>query len=283
MGFNPVEFVKDMVGIIDDAGDVSDDLEKVLKRVHKQVSDLSTQSDQFHAAVGNADLTKAGDLKRVIQSTGSKAPILWRKARGIAGQLKQVRSRITKVTTIVKGTAFPEGERPEALSHIREITKRVDDMERSNVKVIKVYDNVVKGYNKHQTTWRKILTALNVGNIIITAGLSATAFAVISSAGPLGVPAAAGLMMTGTHINIATAILNTLAGIIKGAQEGRIILNVLNNWFIQIIAVVRSLGFIIKKIAQAIAAGSRATHAGAVSILKKMAPGQVRNIAPEPA
>lgn len=222
---NIVDWFSDLVGIVDDAQDVSDIIQKDFSALNRTVAALSSKGKLFADNIRAASRIKdPKDLIKFIKIVEGSAPLLWKDLVVLSKQFDKTAEKLENLEKKVQND-FPMDEARTALSLIRDAKSKVRDLRQANTEAIKVYSDIQEAYNQHLMDWRATLAAGVVADMLLTAGF-------------------------------ATIIM----GIVKGAQEGRIIFNTIHTIFLFVVGIVKGIIFVLRKIGQAAAAAVRGGH-----------------------
>lgn len=217
-----LERFKDLVGIVDDAGDIQQRLDRHLRKTAKVAKRIADEGKDF---VRRLEATRdAKDVKEVqefISEIEGRAPFLLKNASRLAKDFEAAFADIDELEEIV-GQRFPPNERTKTISKLREARKTLEQTFRLNERAIRAYDNVQRMFNDHLRNWRATFGATSVAGLLLTGGLA-----------------------------------NVASGIIKGAQEGRILTNAVVGTFSPVLGLVGGLQFVFQTVGRVAAAGVR--------------------------
>lgn len=273
MALRPLEFLKDLVGIIDDAEDVRQDLEPRFAKMQGIIQRVSEEGKGFAQRLASTDQKDIASIKSMIELVGEKAPFLWRNAKEVGGMIRSLKNRMSDLRQRVGSKVFPAAERAEASRILRKAEGELTKFERVNARTIRLYDDLVKLYNRHLSKFRKIFAA-TVGTSLALGVAAPLAVGAAGGALPAGLEAARGVVV------LSADIATVITSIIKGAKEGRVLGNLATGLFMSYIGIVQGLWWILRKVGQGAAAGLRGGRDAAVAAIRTIAPEREQQLAP---
>jgi len=168
-----IEAFKDAIGIVDDAGDITERLHNITKkelvvlakakegmsRIKSRLSGIKTKK--------KLDRGEYGKISSVLKNIGADTRVVHRDLKTFSSIEDRFENEYDKLTSKIESSSFPKSERSKAMENLKKAKVKFNAAKVKFNSTIKIVDDLRASVNKAMTDWKLV----GAGVAIITLSL----------------------------------------------------------------------------------------------------------------